>query len=218
VVKVPTSGKLFLSLRHRNREVNVEQQICPGCQNQVPVTVAGRCANCGGELPVVAQASAPKAPNPFRDGAPAPAPDFRAAAAAHLGPQDEATAFANLQKASTQNKLPPDEYVHDTRGLWNYSDMPVCCPMCGNGFNMKNHRRKLRKRSYVLMVVAIIGGYLVSQVLGLFIPPVPFVHLILTVSIIGFSILPVLMLPKAVFYKCYRCQWTKKFIVRSGTR
>lgn len=204
----------------------MSQQYCPTCQNQVAVTDTNCCADCGSEMPSVgspsnntASGSAPSGPalNPFADlelQSTATQQDFQAAAAAFVAPVDAASAFAVLQQASTQNKYPPEDYLQATRGLWNYSEMPVSCPQCGNKFNLKDHRRKLRKRAWLLIPVM----FFVGCALSMFVPNFPLVGSILKLMVISFCILPVFMIPKAVFYKCYRCNWTKKFIVRSGVR
>ena len=166
-------------------------------------------------MPIVAEmvSSSPitAAPNPFADLQPQQATtqqEFQGAAATVVAPVDAAAAFAAFQKTSTQSKHPAYEYLQDTRGLWNYSDLPLCCPQCEYPFNMKDHRRKLRWSSWLL--IGLIVAF--SPVLGLF------VRGILLWLLVAVLIFPVLLLAKKVSYRCYRCGWTKKFIVRSGVR
>lgn len=122
---------------------------------------------------------------------------------------DVALAFAALAKSSTENRFPAEEYLAGKDRLWNYSEMPNCCPLCGHRFHAKSHPRRLRRRSWLLIVATLI----LSPILGLFVP-IPGSP----IALAGLLILGIMMLPKAVNCRCGNCQWAQRFIVRSGSR
>jgi len=123
-------------------------------------------------------------------------------------PDDADVLLSVLKQSTSKNRLPPEEYLAGSRRLWNYSEMPNVCPQCDHKFHHRDHPRWIRKSTCLLAALAYVGAVLGKMFAG---PAAafPFIEFVPPVLVL-------LLLPKAVYFRCPRCQWNKKFIVRTG--